>query len=164
MFVLFLVFYYKYDTTLNRQHTTDTIHNRHNTQQQAARSTHTTHTHSLPLPSSVVFLTIHDKLLIAQDVASCTASCLAPSEHAVVRRFLGDKQAHGPVATKRQLVRRLLTGCPGAPVEQVSTQEQSNVSKNSARRCFTLNVRECRAYVISSKVVCLRASPRTTYS
>ena len=35
------------------------------------------HTHSQPLPTSVVFLTIPDKLLSAQDFVACLASILA---------------------------------------------------------------------------------------
>ena len=46
------------------------------------------HTHSLPLPTSLVFLTIHDKLLIAQDFDACLASILAamasPSDQSIV--------------------------------------------------------------------------------
>ena len=37
----------------------------------------TTDTHSLPLPSSAAFLTLHDKLLIAQDFDACLVSILA---------------------------------------------------------------------------------------
>ena len=57
--------------------------------QHTARATHnTTHTHSLPLPTSGVFLTIHDELLIAQDFDACLASILAamtsPSDQSIV--------------------------------------------------------------------------------
>ena len=40
-------------------------------------NTHTTDMHSLPLPTSVVFLTIHDMLPIAQDVDACSVSIMA---------------------------------------------------------------------------------------
>ena len=60
------MFYHTYNIT----HTTDTKHdNRQHTQ-------HTTHMHSQPLPTSVVFLTIHEMLVIAQDFDACLVSIL----------------------------------------------------------------------------------------
>ena len=78
-FFVYRVFHCK-DNTHNRQHTTDTVHKyRQHTVPTTTNSTHnnTTHMHSLPLPTSVVFLTILVRWLIAQDFDACLASILA---------------------------------------------------------------------------------------
>ena len=61
--------------TNTTQHTTDSTQQTQYTAYSTAQ--HTTHTHSPPFPSSVVFSTIQDQLLIAEDVDACLVSILA---------------------------------------------------------------------------------------
>ena len=75
--------------------TTTTTHTTDSTQ----HPQYTAHMHSLPLPTSVVFLTIDDVLLIAQDFDACLVSILAamashPDQSIVVGGLAGMSAAN----------------------------------------------------------------------